>query len=346
MSSRALRACLRDPLASLLYRSGLTRPERARDGLTVVTFHRVLPAEQRAVYPLPGLAVTPERLAWLLGYFKRHFTCAPLAEAADAWRGGERRSLPWLAVTFDDALGDNPRHAAPVLARFGVRATFFVPCEAVERGDLLWHDRLGWALQRGFVEAPSKVRNVLEELGIARVTELAPEASPVQTAVQAAKQLAPTARAALVRRIESLCAGSVVPDWEGMASWQALRELRRRTHEIGSHSMTHPLLPQCDEAGLEYEIAGSKRLLEERLDGPVLSFCYPNGDFDDRTVRRVADSGYRWAVTTLQGRNAPGAMPFTLRRCDLVQEHVERRDGTPSESLLAWRLSGLRAGGG
>jgi peptidoglycan/xylan/chitin deacetylase (PgdA/CDA1 family) len=123
--------------------------------------------------------------------------------------------------------------------------------------------------------------------------------------------------------------------------WEQLRELARDGHEIGSHSASHALLPQVGDAELERETAGSRQTLESRLDVPVDSFCYPNGDWDDRTVAAVRKAGYRRAVTTRWGSNAPGAAPFTLRRCDMDAAPVLDAGGRPAEVLLAWRLSGL-----
>ncbi len=341
---QTLHAGIRDGLGALLYAGGLTVPARAaREHLTVVTFHRVLTAGERAQYPLRGLAVTSERLAWLLEFFRHHYTCVPLAEAADAWNAGERASKPWLAVTFDDALSDNFRHAAPVLERFGTRATFFVPCDAVERRELLWHDRLAWSLQAGFAADRRSVSSLLRELGVGGEALASPRL-PLETVMDLAKRLAPSAREAFVNEAARIGGDAAIPDWDGMMSWDELRELRRRGHEIGSHSLSHPLLPQCDDAQLEREIAGSKGILDAQIREPIASFCYPNGDWDERAVQAVARSGYRWAVTTASGPNRPGASAFTLRRCNIVEEQVERRDGTPSEARVAWRLSGLARG--
>lgn len=338
-----MRARIRDLLGSALHAARLTHPGRGGQGrLTIVTLHRVLPDPQRAAYPLPGLAVRPERLAWLLAYFTRHYECGPLVEVAAAWSAGLPTARPRLAVTFDDALADNFRHAAPILERFGVRATFFVPCDAVEERKLLWHDRLAWAVQGAAGLRPDAVRELLLDAGVPAAA-LGPAPPPVDLVLALAKALDPASREALVRSSEAL-PGPGAPDWEGMSSWEDLAELHRRGHEIGSHSLSHPLLPQCDDAAVEREIADSRRMIEARTGAPVVSFCYPNGDFDERAVRAVERSGYRWAVTTAPGPNRRGACPYTLRRVDLVEEHLVDRHGAASEARLAWRLSRLHPG--
>src|SRR5437773_1293857 len=119
-----LRAFVRDLAAQLLYRAGVTRPRRAALRASIVTFHRVLPQAELAQYPTPGIAVTPDELAWFLDFFQRYFQCGTLRDTMDAFIGGgggtggvassassaSSDSRPLLAITFDDGQRDNHRH--------------------------------------------------------------------------------------------------------------------------------------------------------------------------------------------------------------------------------------------
>jgi peptidoglycan/xylan/chitin deacetylase (PgdA/CDA1 family) len=337
-----LRAALRDWVARALIGAGVTRPERvARSRLTIVTFHRVLPAARRAAYPLAGLAVTPELFEWLLRWLAAHYDCDTLAGAYGHFQEGPP-ARPLLALTFDDGQADNYHVAAPILARLGMRGTFFVPVGSVEEGTLLWHDRIAYAAARA-------AERDLEGLRATVASVLDLEVDPATRAwvaplVGQAKALAPAARDALIEDLEQLAGGAVRPEWDGMMTWEQLAQLAGAGHEIGSHSIHHALLPQCTDAELEGEVAGSRRILEERLDRAVTSFCYPNGDHDVRCVDAVARAGYQQAVTTRWGLNRASDPPFTLRRCDLVQENSLDRRGRPAGARLAWRLSGLHPG--
>lgn len=303
----------RDTAALLAARSGLTAAQRVHRGrLLVITLHRVLPASLRARYPYPGLVLTPEELDWLLASLAPSYTLGPLAELHDRHQRGERPARPFLAITFDDGQRDNVEHARPVLARHGVRATFFVPVEAIDRHEPLWHDRLGFA---------------------ARARGLA----PLELA-ERAKALDPVARDALVN---ALSLSVSVPRWAGMMRWTDVRALATEGHEIGSHSMSHPILPQCDDGALRYEIERSRAHIEAAAGVVVRSFCYPNGDWDPRALRELAAAGYRRAVTTRFGTNPKDAPPFTLRRCDIDPCRLRDRRGALSPELLQLRLSGL-----
>ena len=129
-----------------------------------------------------------------------------------------------------------------------------------------------------------------------------------------------------------------------MMSWSELRMLSEEGHEIGSHSMSHALLPELDDRALRYEIGESRRIIEQNLGIGVFSFCYPNGDSDGRVVEMVKNAGYTQAVTTLWGPNPEERSVFDLHRCDMQGTHVRSARGVLSEARLAWRISGLHPG--
>ncbi|MEM1415024.1 MAG: polysaccharide deacetylase family protein [Myxococcota bacterium] len=326
---------VRDALAWLLGRSGMTatQPEL----LTVVTFHRVLPEAERDDYPMPGLVVTPEELRWFLEFFQEHYTCGTAIEAHARFRAGERPNKPFLGITFDDGQLDNYRWAKPELERLGLRASFYVPTDALATGEPLWHDRLAYAARALIHQQPDAARARLAALdvpwGDANAT--------VAGTVQAVKALAPEVRRAWVQDVEREAGGPTAPSWDGFMSPAQLRELVANGHEVGSHSVSHALLPQLDDDALARELEESKRLLEGHLDREVPGFCYPNGDHDRRVAAAVAAAGYTYAVTTSWGPNRTTTSPFRLHRCDVQSETSRSALGSLSASRMAWRLSPL-----
>jgi peptidoglycan/xylan/chitin deacetylase (PgdA/CDA1 family) len=96
---------------------------------------------------------------------------------------------------------------------------------------------------------------------------------------------------------------------------------------IGSHTRTHPRLPEVDDVRLSDEIAGSKALLEEKIGRPVQHFAYPFGQFDERARKAALRAGYRTACSTRSGFNRIDADRFALRRIEVFG----------SDSLAAFR---------
>jgi peptidoglycan/xylan/chitin deacetylase (PgdA/CDA1 family) len=341
---RWLRDAARDGAAQLLWRVGATRPRRALAGrLTIVTFHRVLPPERRARYPLPHLAVPPDFFGEVLARLAADFECLPLAEAVAAAAARERpANRPRLAVTFDDGLRDNFEFARPLLARHRVRATFFAVAAHARSGELLWHDRLAYAAAHaGGAPQAELRRRLLELLPSADVEALLRGAGGPgfpHAIVRRAKAMEPGLRGRFERALAESRAGAAIPEWEGMMDFAQLKALAADGHEVGSHSMTHALLRTELRPDFELETAGSRTLLEAELGAPVRSFCYPDGAHDEAAVAAVRAAGYAAAVTTQSGTNPRDADPLRLKRQNVEAEANQARDGSLAVERLALRL--------
>jgi peptidoglycan/xylan/chitin deacetylase (PgdA/CDA1 family) len=78
-----------------------------------------------------------------------------------------------------------------------------------------------------------------------------------------------------------------------------LQEVEKNTKVmIGSHTVTHPILPRCTDEEVYLEINHSKKQLEEILQHEINGFAYPNGDFSEREINMVKSAGYQLAFTT------------------------------------------------
>ena len=99
-------------------------------------------------------------------------------------------------------------------------------------------------------------------------------------------------------------------------TWEDLEQLKFAGFEIGCHSMTHPRLPELDDAKLGVEVVESKRLLEERLSIKVKHFAYPQGKHDERVKAAVKAAGYRAAWATKSGEGGD----FAMRRIRIASD--------------------------
>jgi peptidoglycan/xylan/chitin deacetylase (PgdA/CDA1 family) len=88
--------------------------------------------------------------------------------------------------------------------------------------------------------------------------------------------------------------------------------------EIGSHTRTHPRLTEARD--LNGEIAGSKEDIEEITGKPVVSFAYPYGLLDDKSVNAVKAAGYAAACTTRTGWYGSERDPLRIRRVAVFPE--------------------------
>ena len=51
----------------------------------------------------------------------------------------------------------------------------------------------------------------------------------------------------------------------------------------------------------QYEVDTSKKMLEDTYHIHVVSFAYPNGEFDEQSVQVVKQDGFTTAVSTIPG---------------------------------------------
>jgi peptidoglycan/xylan/chitin deacetylase (PgdA/CDA1 family) len=113
-----------------------------------------------------------------------------------------------------------------------------------------------------------------------------------------------------------------------LMDWETLKSLDPDLITVGSHTLTHPILPTLDEASIRFEMAESRRQLEQRLNRAVNYFCYPNGAFHDQTLL-AAKQTYSAAVTAENG---------VLNGKDHDLHRMPRIPATRDCALLAWRL--------
>lgn len=128
-----MREPLKHALGQSIFASGLDLL-LLRDRALVVAFHRVKNASR------DGLTVTVPLFEQYCRFFRDHFKVVPLSEVVSRLELG----LPLqreLAITFDDGYLDNFEHAAPILWKYSLPATFFVVTRWIGGDVVPWWDR-------------------------------------------------------------------------------------------------------------------------------------------------------------------------------------------------------------
>lgn len=256
-------------------------------------------------------------LAWLA----KRFTIVPLGEMLRGLvEGAAARHAGELALTFDDGLRNHAEVAYPILRRLGLPATFFVCPQLIEDRRWLWNHE---ARDRLLALPAAARRDYARSSGSA--------ADDVASVIAKLKTLPLSERLAQEERLRHLTQGHEISeaarrDFDPM-TWSDVEQLDSSLITIGSHTLTHAILPTLDDATLTRELAESRRMLEHRLGRVVDLFCYPNGSQDAR-VRKAVARFYRGAVTTEYGVARMPADPHRLPRIPV----------TPNLALLAWRM--------
>src|SRR5262249_25357459 len=225
------------------------------------------------------------------------------------------RAKGLAAITIDDGYRDSYEIAYPLLRSYSSPATVFLVTGFADHHVWIWTDKARYLCMRAREQSMTMTIN-----GHTLRLELGNEGSrgraalhinnllktfPDEVKQQALEQMAETLGVSVPR---------TPPDELRSISWEQAKEMAGNGIDIGSHTMTHPILTSIDNEQLRRELLESRLRLEQVLGRQVEHFCYPNGDYDQRVQCEVARAGYRAAVTTVGGLNKPGDDLLTLRR--------------------------------
>jgi peptidoglycan/xylan/chitin deacetylase (PgdA/CDA1 family) len=78
--------------------------------------------------------------------------------------------------------------------------------------------------------------------------------------------------------------------------WSQLEELATSGWEVGSHTVTHPRLPELDDTDVLHELVDSRQAIVDHL-GACDSLAYPYGAADTRVAAAARRAGYTGACT-------------------------------------------------
>jgi peptidoglycan/xylan/chitin deacetylase (PgdA/CDA1 family) len=210
-------------------------------------------------------------------------------------RIGRPGKKPFCLITFDDGKKSNLTETAPVLARLGVPAVFYIVTRFTS-GELpvLWFDAC---------------RELLKQLGKA----------PRGLEPRQLKRLPQHERSKRLEnayRERGFRPGASGDDTMAL-SWDEVRQLHEQGHTIGAHSETHAILTTLPLAEAQSEILRSVTRVSEELGAPCASFAFPNGNYTEELARYAAGCGVRTVMTTDPTWVGRGTQPWSLPRVQL-----------------------------
>jgi peptidoglycan/xylan/chitin deacetylase (PgdA/CDA1 family) len=106
-------------------------------------------------------------------------------------------------------------------------------------------------------------------------------------------------------------------------TWTMIEELRADGHEIGSHTLTHPQLPDLSDDHLRDELVEPRRRIADQL-GACEAIAYPFGEWSPRVAAAAAAAGYRMGFTLPYGAQRDADV-LTIPRINVDHRDDERR---------------------
>lgn len=271
------------------------------DRCSILIYHGVEPRPDNYHHNFIGL----DAFARQMRYLKNKFKVIPLSEAIARLKEKRPFAGHSVVITFDDGYRNVLTQAYPVLKRLGLPFTVFLTTDYVSGVRRAWWDRLSEIIaaadnlddKRGcFLAAREKLLNM-----------------PLADQEKYLSDLAGRAPA-----------GTKNDESHAFMSWDEVRALvLDPLVEIGSHTLSHPVMSRLDLAKARAELAGSKNMIEEKIGRPVSTFAYPYGprsSYSEQVITEVKKAGYDSALTGLPGGNTPGSDLFQLRRLSVYTQ--------------------------
>ena len=185
--------------------------------------------------------------------------------------------------------------------------------QAIQTGELSWYDKIFLQFHRASTDLTLELdapRNFILHSDTARL-------QAAEAVVTYLRTLADDQRQQWCTRFEKLISLPMDELRGVMLTWDDIRMMRSAGITFGAHTMTHPVVSRLLPDRMRDEIAGSKNLIEERLNIRVDEFAFPFGksrDCGTAAPELLKELGFVNAVTTIVGMNRPGDNLYRLRR--------------------------------
>ena len=305
-----------------------------RNNTLIVTYHRFSETTQ------PNMT-SAKVLAAQLDYLTSRYRILPLAEVVDRLAQGKSLPVRTAAITIDDGYHDAYDVALPLFRHYQAPATLFVTTGFLDRAIWLWTDKTRYLIGKTLVvESEARIAGQTLQLNCKN------DEARQKTAVRIndlLKSLPDEVKENELSRLAEALAVELPllpPKHLGPIRWDQAREMDAAGMAIESHTVTHPILTNVDDARLKWELCESKARLESELQRPAQVFCYPNGADSPRIRNAVIQAGYTGAVGTIHGLNDARTDIFCLQRIHSEPDMAHFTQSTSGFELFKNKLRG------
>ena len=250
------------------------------------------------------------------------------------------RERPTFSLTFDDGLAEHFT-IAKILSELSIRATFYISTKPLETYSLLpvhrcqlLMARYGQSVVDSFFELADTDCSALEHINHVDVhfaKTYSHQVDQVRTKIfkRFINYSAPTHLVeSYLSELEKLYPSDINPQDFYLSEVQ-IKQMAEMGHEIGSHGISHQPMSRLDRSSQSLEAVHSRSYLQNIIEAPVLTFCYPYGtriSYNSDSLSTLREAGYDYAVS-VESRPINcldvTSSPFELPRydCNCIDRH-------------------------
>jgi len=266
-----------------------------------------------------------------------------------------------VIITFDDGYADNLLLAKPILESYNIPATIFVTSDFIDKKNECWSDSLeqlffsgytfplalkltlagksySWDFSGQVAEKPSSLNfrwTVFENSNPSIFHSIFMEIFHLL------RDLSTSDKECCISQIRSQLGVEEIlrPTCQFLTTEQLIHLAESDLIEIGGHSKTHEVLSTLALEKQESEIIESKRYIEQVINKPINSFCFPYGsknDYSIETLSLLKKAGYQSSCAGSQGTIRRNLNENSQSLFELPRYRVGNWGGEQFENLLRW----------
>lgn len=214
---------------------------------------------------------------------KKGYDFVHIDEITNYVKGETYRHKKMVHFSFDDGWLTN-KALIPIIEKYNVPITIFVPVEPLESGNFWWN----------YVYAKYKSYDKVEEFKTYDHARFYNEVKKIKEELKLEREA---------------------------VTFDELKEMSKHPLiNIQSHTYNHPILTNVNDKQLDFELSESKKFLTTLLNKDIDTFSYPNGSFGKREEEAVSKH-YKCGYTTEEKFLQSGGNLYRIPRTCLVDNY-------------------------
>jgi peptidoglycan/xylan/chitin deacetylase (PgdA/CDA1 family) len=268
-----------------------------------------------------GLRLNFEKFRLQIQYLKKYYNIISLDKMVEHYTKGVKLPLNPVVITIDDGYKSSYTLAYPIIKEFGVPATIFLTTDFIDKKQMLWHDRIEYAID--MTKSSSFKLKIDKEMLFLDFQSINSKKMYCREIIARLKSMPQESMGEIIENLEcglgqKLSLDGDVPEIYQPLEWhEVLEMIESGMISIGSHTCAHVILTRCSPERARKELFLSKQVIQNKTGLSCRLFCYPNGgvgDFDYRTRKLLKELGYSCGLTAVEGMNDASSDVFELRR--------------------------------
>lgn len=254
-----------------------------------------------------------------LEMLSNHYDIYPLSSLNNGFSSQKENKRKKIFITFDDGYLDNYEKAVPLLSKFGLRATFFIPTLILNEKKHFWWELVDYIFNQN-PEFPEEFNLYgLKNTFTKRLSsEICFPNKVIDNEWSANSMPPPDERCRFYLELCNWIKERMANEQEMITAQlmekfnidqnhdigfnkmltEQIAALPNKGFELGAHTVRHPALSFQPVEVQQQEIALSKKQLEDLTGNKITAFAYPHGQYTPYSKNIVRETGFNLACTT------------------------------------------------